>query len=133
MNFIELTEELILSVEKKSEGQAYPYLVKNLKAVGVDHYEVKVATHNRTFTNINGDTLIVAGEFPEIDPAETFQLDAVKAALKRSQEGLTDYPTFLKEIAAAGIHTYLADLAGMKIIYQGPNSEYEYEESIPEV
>lgn len=133
MNFIELTEELIISIEKKSEGQAYPYLVKNLKAVGVDNYEVKVGSHKRTFTNINGDKLIVPGEFPEIDPAETFQLDAVKIAVKRSQDGLTDYSTFLKEIAEAGIHTYVADLAGMKVIYQGPNSEYEYEETIPEV
>lgn len=133
MNFIELTEELIVSIEKKSEGQAYPYLVKNLKAVGVDNYEVTVASHDRTFTNINGNMLIVPGEFPEIEPAETFQLDAVKTAVKRSQEGLTDYATFLKEIAAAGIHTYVADLAGMKVIYQGPNSEYEYEETIPEV
>lgn len=133
MNFIELTEELIVSIEKNSEGQPYSYLVKNLKAAGIDNYVVKVGSHKRTYTNRNNDVLVIPGEFAEIEPAETFQLEDVKAAVKRSQEGLTDYPTFLKEIAAAGIHTYVADLTGMKVIYQGPNSEYEYEESIPEV
>ncbi len=133
MNFIELTEELITSIEKKAEGQPYPYLVRNLRAIGIDNYVVKVGTHKRTYTNINNEVLIIPGEFEEIEPAETFQLEAVKTAVKRTQEGLTDYPTFLKEIAAAGIHTYVADLKGMKVIYQGPNSEYEYEESIPEI
>jgi uncharacterized protein YbcV (DUF1398 family) len=133
MNFIELTEELIEAVESKSKGQPYPYLVKNLKQVGIVNYIVKVANRKRTFTNLNGTTLIIPGDSQAIEPAETFELEAVKTAVKRTQEGLTDYATFLKEIAAAGIHTYVADLDGMKVIYQGPNSEYEYEESIPEL
>jgi hypothetical protein len=74
MNFIELTEELITSVEKKSEGQPYPYLVKNLKAVGVDNYVVKIGSRKCIYTDRNSATLTIAGNFPEIEPAETFQL-----------------------------------------------------------
>lgn len=133
MNFIELNEDLIASVEMKSAGQPYPYLIKNLKAVGIDNYVVKVSNHKRTYTNQNSTTLVIPGNLPEIEPAETFELEAVKTAIKRTQEGITDYPTFLAEIANAGIHTYVADLVGMKVIYQGPNSEYEFIESIPEV
>jgi uncharacterized protein YbcV (DUF1398 family) len=133
MNFIELTEELVETVEARSKGQPYPYLVKNLKQVGIVNYIIKVANRKRTYTNLNGSTLIIPGDYPVVEPAESFDLEAVKAALKRTQEGITDYPTFLREIGAAGIHTYVADLQGMKVIYQGPNSEYEYEESIPEV
>jgi uncharacterized protein YbcV (DUF1398 family) len=133
MNFIELTEELVETVEARSEGQPYPYLVKNLKQVGIVNYVVKVANRKRTYTNLNGDTLIIPGDYPVVEPAELFDLEAVKSALKRTQNGITDYETFLREIGAAGIHTYVSDLQGMKVIYQGPNSEYEYEESIPEV
>ena len=133
MDMIELTDELILSAEQRSAGQAYPYFVKNLKAIGVVNYEIKVKNHKRTYTSVNGDKLIIPGDIPEFECAETFELESVKAAIKRNQEGVTDYPTFLKEIGAAGIHTYVADLSGMKVIYQGPNSEYEYEEIIPEV
>lgn len=133
MELIELTEELIESAEQRSAGQPYPLFVKNLKAIGVDNYEVKVKNHKRTYTSVNGDKLMIAGDLPEFECAETFELEEVKAAIKRNQDGLTDYPTFLREIGAAGIHTYVADLTGMKVIYQGPNSEYEYEETIPEV
>lgn len=132
MEMIELTEELIESAEQRSAGLPYPQFVKNLKAIGIDNYEVKVKNRKRTYTSVNGDKLIIAGDLPEFECAETFELEAVKAAIKRTQEGITDYPTFLREIGGAGIHTYVADLTGMKVIYQGPNSEYEYEEMIPE-
>ena len=133
MELIELTDELINSAEQRSIGQPYPYFVKNLKAIGVDNYEVKVKNHKRTYTSVTGDKLVITGDLPEFECAETFELDSVKAAIRRNEEGITDYPTFLREIGAAGIHTYVADLDGMMVIYQGPNSEYEYEEKIPEV
>jgi uncharacterized protein YbcV (DUF1398 family) len=133
MDMIELTDDLIKSAEQRSAGQAYPYFVKNLKAIGVDNYEIKVRNHKRTYTSVIGDKLVIPGDIPEFECAETFELESVKTAIKRNQEGVTDYPTFLREIGAAGIHTYVADLSGMKVIYQGPNSEYEYEEIIPEV
>ncbi|MCE7065508.1 DUF1398 family protein [Dyadobacter sp. CY326] len=133
MNMIELTDELIRSAEQRSAGQAYPFFIKNLKAIGVDNYEVKVKNHKRTYTSVIGDKLVIPGDIPEFECAETFELESVKAAIRRNQEGVIDYPTFLRELGAAGIHTYVADLAGMKVIYQGPNSEYEYEEIIPEV
>jgi len=133
MENITLTEDLIINAEKRAEGQPYPYLIKNLKALGIDNYVVKVSNHKRTYTATNGEKLIISGDFPEFECAETFELEQVKAALKRIQEGVTDYPTFLKEIGNAGIHYYVADITGMKMIYQGPNSEYEYEEIIPEI
>lgn len=133
MEMIELTAELIHSAEQRSAGQPYPQFVKNLKAIGVDNYVVKVKDHTRTYTSVNGGKLMIPGDLPEFECAEAFELEDVKAAIKRVQDGATDYPTFLREIGAAGIHTYVADLSGMMVIYQGPNSEYEYEEMIPEV
>lgn len=133
MELIELTEDLIKTAEQRSVGQPYPYLVKNLKMIGIDNYEVKVSNHKTTYTSVNGEKLVISGDIEEFEPAEKFDLDEVKNAIKRTQDGETDYKTFLHEIGEAGIHTYVADLTGMKIIYQGPNSEYEYEEFIPEV
>ena len=133
MENITLTEDLIVSAEKRAAGQPYPYLIKNLKNIGVDNYIVKVSNHKRTYIATNGEKLIISADMPEFECAETFELEAVKAAIKRTQDGITDYPTFLKEIGEAGIHTYVADITGMKVIYQGPNSEYEYEEVIPEI
>ena len=133
MENITLTEEMIEAAEKRAVGQPYPYLVKNLKNLGIDNYVVKVCNRKRTYTATNGEKLVIPGDLEEVDCEETFQLEKVKEAVKRTQDGVTDYTTFLREIGAAGIHTYVADLSGMKVIYQGPNSEYEYEEIIPEI
>lgn len=133
MENITLTEEQIVAAEKRAAGQPYPYLVKSLKLLRIENYVVKVKNHETTYSTTNGEQLIIPGDLPEFECAEAFELEEVKAAVKRTQEGTTDYPTFLREIGAAGIHTYVADLTGMKVIYQGPNSEYEYEEVIPEV
>ena len=133
MENITLTEDLIETAEREAAGLPYPYLIKNLKEIGIDNYFVKVSNHKRTYTATNGEKLVINGDMPEFECAETFELESVKAALKRMQAGITDYPTFLKELGGAGIHTYVADISGMKVIYQGPNSEYEYEEIIPEV
>jgi uncharacterized protein YbcV (DUF1398 family) len=133
MENITLSEELIESAKKRADGQSYAHLIKNLKAIGIDNYFVKVSNHKRTYTSISGEKLIIAPDMPEFEPAETFELESVKAAIRKIQEGSIDYHAFLHEIGDAGIHTYVADITGMKVIYQGPNSEYEYEEIIPEV
>lgn len=133
MENITLSEELIESAKNKAAGQPYPYLIKHLKAIGIDNYFVKVSNHKRTYTSTTGEKLILSPDMEEVEPTETFELDAVKAAIKKINEGSIDYDTFLRDIGNAGIHTFVADITGMKMIYQGPNSEYEYEESIPEV
>ena len=133
MENITLNEELITTAKNRAKGQSYPHLIKSLKAIGIDNYFVKVSNHKRTYTATNGEKLILPPDMPEFEPAETFELEAVKDAIKEIQEKTIDYHTFLKKIGDAGIHTYVADITGMKVIYQGPNSEYEYEEIIPEV
>ncbi|PWJ54534.1 uncharacterized protein YbcV (DUF1398 family) [Dyadobacter jejuensis] len=132
MEFIELTESLIESAEIKAKGLPFPEFVKELKALGIDNYEVRVDSGDTTYTSKNGDKLVVPGRTAVFEPTETFKVEAVRQAIQRNQQGLTSYSDFLQEIGQAGIHTYLADLVSMRVIYQGPNSEYEYEEMISE-
>ncbi len=131
MRFIELTEDQIKQVEKDSAGQPYPVLVQNLKAIGIENYIVTVGNGKASYTSTTGDKLFTIRESESFEPSDDFDLTAVKTAIQRTQNGNTDYDTFLKELGAAGIHTYVADFLSMKVIYQGINSEYEYEELIP--
>tara|TARA_R110002124_G_scaffold191438_4_gene358832 strand:+ start:610 stop:1011 length:402 start_codon:yes stop_codon:yes gene_type:complete len=133
MKFIELTEEQIKQVEKDSVGEPYPVLAKNLHSIGIDNYVVNVGTGETNYTSTTGETLILERTTEAFEPSDHFDLTAVKNAIKRTQNGESDYSTFLHEIGAAGVHTYVSDLKGMKLIYQGINSEYEYEELIPKI
>jgi len=126
-----LTEQTFQQAEKQP-AKSYPELVRNLKAAGVTDYTIDVNGHYRV---VNGDgdvRLTFKGNLPNAC-ADAFSLNDVVAAVKRTQQGLSDYPTFLKEIAAAGVHTYVADLTGMRVIYQGKNKEQNYTERIPSV
>ncbi|NEU08044.1 DUF1398 domain-containing protein [Flavihumibacter sp. R14] len=129
---MQLTEQLIHDIEQQALGLSYPRYVQKLKEIGITNYEVRVKNHNRKFTSYKGQELLLTGDLPEVICADEYNRAAVKAAVRRTQEGLTDYPEFLKELAAAGIHNYLADLDSMKILYMGKNAGDLYTEAIPE-
>jgi uncharacterized protein YbcV (DUF1398 family) len=128
---MQLSEELIQQVDHQAKGLSYPQYVQKLKEIGVANFEVRVKNHNRKFTSQNGEDVLLTGDLPLVDCADNFNLEAVKEAVRRTQNGLTDYPSFLREIAAAGVHNYLADLGAMKILYLGANASDLYTEVIP--
>lgn len=130
---MKLNTELIHQIEQEAKGRPYPVYVQKLKEAGVSNYEVRVRNHNRKFTSANGDELLITGDIPEVECAEEFNPEAIKTAIRRTQEGLTDYPAFLREIAAAGVHNYLTDLGAMKILYMGAKPANLYTEVIPGV
>jgi uncharacterized protein YbcV (DUF1398 family) len=133
MQFYEITQEQLESAERNATNQGYAYLVKNLKSIGVDHYIVKVSSNTCTYVGQFGEEIVLTHPLPEREPTETFDLEGIKTAIRLSEEGTIDYPTFLDQIAQAGIHSYVANLNQMEVIYQGPNSEYEYVQTIQEV
>lgn len=130
MEFVELTESLIDNLEAESKGLSFPERTQVFKRAYIDNYIVRVGTGDTTYISKNGDKLVVPGKTEAFEADDAFQLETVREAIQRYRHGNTDYNAFLKEIGAAGIHTYVADLRRMKVIYQGPNSEYEYEELI---
>lgn len=125
-----LTQQDISTIEKQSEGKPYPVYVKNLKDIGVILYVLTVSNHDRKFFT-EEDELLLKGSSPVIKCADSFQIDEVRNAVKRTQQGETDYPQFLKEIANAGVHTYIADFNAMQVIYKGKDEDGEYAEPIP--
>lgn len=128
-----LSQTIIRDVEARSTGKPYPVYVKNMKGVGISRYKVFVCNHDRTFYKADGEQLEIPGHAVTLTCAERFDLAKTKEAIRRTQQGLTDYSAFLKEIAEAGVHTYVADLEKMEIIYNGMHAGEKYTEKIPEV
>jgi uncharacterized protein YbcV (DUF1398 family) len=61
-----------------------------------------------------------------------FDKEAVIAALRTDQAGLSTFPEFLAASWRAGVVRYDVDLVGRKVAYYGCNGE-EYVESYPAV
>ena len=110
----------------------YPYLFNALKALGVERYEVDVATCETRFV---GSGITVRKGAPEgwtpLAVARDYSLDGVKAALRRSQAGEITYPEFLGEIAAAGVGFYRVDMRPRTVTYHGPKP-YKLVEPVPD-
>lgn len=118
--------------EQRAAGKPYAVYVNNLREIGVERYWVNVAsTDRRIFAAANDPVLEIPGNGKKLSCAERFDEAALKMALRRTQTGQSDYPTFMAEIAAAGVHDYTADLLQRTVTYVGKNPSDKYAETVP--
>jgi|SRR5262245_26118506 len=122
-----------IPVKAKRDQWPYPKIFEALKEAGVESYETKVSTHEITYYG-GSDTWTepVPPGFQPLAVSPTFDQDGVQAALRRTQKKETDYPQFLKEIAAAGVASYRVDMAARTVTYRGRGGE-SYAEEVPPV
>lgn len=127
--------EKIKALQQKAvEKQwSYPYLFNSLKSIGIERYEVNVLT---------GETKYVGGKMNVMQPSPegstpralgpSFDAEAVKAAVRRSQAREITYPQFLDEIAAAGVPFYRVDMRPRTVTYHGADKTRKHVEAVPD-
>ena len=127
-----MTEQMLSALieRARSETSSYPQYAAQLAREGIEGYHVDVATHaidwraaGVRFREVG--PVVIAGDAPV-----AFVEAAVVRALRRNQQGETDYAGFLREIWAAGVCAYDVDLRGGCITYRGASGE-QYVEAIP--
>ena len=115
----------------KREQWPYPIVFNMLLEAGVTHYETNVGQFEIVYSGEGGELTDYGPNNFSVVPATRFDPEATKRAIQRSQRGETQYPEFLREIAAAGIHTYRVDMAARTVTYRGAQGE-TYVESVPQ-
>ena len=113
------------------KATSYPDLVKHLIQIGIESYTVDVSSSTVLYRLAEGQTVLhpsnIEARIIELnfDEAKTIQ------AIRNNQQGKTDYPGFMKEIAISGVRFYEATLIGPKkrVTYIGIGGFYE--EAIP--
>jgi hypothetical protein len=110
---------------------SYPDLVKKLIAIGVEGYTVEVSTGIIFYRFIEGETHIHLSNNHPATIATHFSEELTIKAVRDNQQGKTDYPGFMSDIAQAGVRFYEATFTGdnKRVTYIG-NGGY-YEEKIP--
>ena len=127
-----LSNQIFALAEQRSFGQPYPVYVSNLREIGVESYTVSVSNHDRRiFSGTHQPALEIPGTDIVVECARYFDEVALKAALHRTQSGQSNYPKFLSEIAAAGVHFYIANVNERTVTYFGQGPGDHYEEAIP--
>ncbi len=114
----ELKEKQLL--EARAASKNYAELVRNLIVIGVRGYLFETASQ-KVIYRYSDDSFYLAGDSEKrnLTIAKTFNRSAVKEAIVRNQQGLTDFPAFLSQIAAAGVKCYDADFDAMVVSYYG--------------
>jgi uncharacterized protein YbcV (DUF1398 family) len=107
--------------------RSYPELVANMRRIGMHSYTVDVASQAMVYRSLDGDLLQRAGRPGATPVTAAFSAEGVKTAIRRSQQGETDYETFMQEIHAAGVRRYEAVIAGPRprVIYFGADGFLE--------
>jgi uncharacterized protein YbcV (DUF1398 family) len=109
----------------------YPQLFEALKKAGVSSYETNVAIHSIHYYGVDGDFI---QEIPSevLSISKEFNQEALIKAIRRSQAKETDYQTFLKEIAQAGVPHYKVNMQERTVSYFGCDPTRKYVEKVPE-
>lgn len=108
----------------------YPQLFNALKTAGVSSYHTDVTSHRIEYFG-EGTSIVHDGPAGFKADVGNFNQEGVIAAIRRAQRRETDYPTFLKELAAAGISHYKVDMAARTVSYFGKDSKNQYVEKVP--
>ncbi|MVM28731.1 DUF1398 domain-containing protein [Spirosoma sp. HMF4905] len=122
-------EELVKQAYATAKN--YPDLAQKLVDAGVQSYTVEVSSSSILYRLAEGETLLHATVMEPRPITTTFDEAGTIQAIRDNQQGKTDYPQFMSEIAQAGVRFYDAILTGLnkRVIYVGIGGHYD--EKIP--
>ncbi|MFL5730031.1 MAG: DUF1398 family protein [Cytophagaceae bacterium] len=110
----------------------YPDLARRLSLIGVESYTVDAASSTILYRFAIGKNIIHEGNSTPRIINQNFDQQKTIKAIRNNQQGQTDYPGFMNEIAEAGVRFYEATLTGenRRVTYIGIGGFYE--EAIPQ-
>ena len=124
-------EQIKAAHSKVISGADFPAYIKEIKQLGVTHYETFVVDgHTDYFGDKNYKTSSIA-RYNVLDIAETSQFETFKAGLKAHQQGKTDYLTFCRDCAKSGIEKWTVRMDKMTCTYFDKAGNEILVESVP--
>ena len=110
-------EQIKAAHSKVKSGADFPAYIKEIKALGVTHYEAYVSDGHINYHGANNHTAKVPEKYAPLAIADTAQVETFKAELLAHQQGKTDYLTFIAMCAETGIEKWEICLDKMTCTY----------------
>lgn len=110
-------EEIQLAEQKVKTGADFPQFIAALKAMGVERNDVYVINGMAIYFGKDDHTAESAPAYETLLIAEKSSTEDLKEALRIHQHGETDYMTFCKQAAEAGVEKWVTDLNEMTVTY----------------
>lgn len=124
-------EQIKAAHSKVKSGADFPAYVQELKALGITSYEHFVSNGYVRYFGSNGFTRSGEAKWEPVDIAKTGALNQLNYALQLHQGGQTDYPTFCKQAAEAGVEKWKLDMQKMTCSYYDKSGNSMLVEDVP--
>ena len=124
-------DQIHKAFSKVKSGADFPQFVQDLKEIGVTHYDNFVSDGRTKYYGSDDFTLDGNSKYPEMKVNEISSSDSLKHALSIHQQGQTDYPTFCKQAADAGVEKWITHMMEMTVTYLDKKGQKLIIESIP--
>lgn len=125
-------EQIKAAHSKVKSGADFPAYIKEIKSLGVTHYEAWVADGHIDYHGANDYTAKVPAKYEPLVIAGTSKLKEFKAELVAHQQGKTDFLTFIKMCATTGIEKWVIRMDQMTCTYYDKSGNEILMEEIPQ-
>jgi len=124
-------EQIKTAHSKVKSGADFPSYIKEIKTLGVTHYEAYVTDGHIDYHGANDYTAKVPAKYEPLVIANTSKGEEFKAELIAHQQGKTDFLTFIKMCATFGIEKWAICMDKMTCTYYDKAGKEILVENIP--
>ncbi|MEZ4909957.1 MAG: DUF1398 family protein [Saprospiraceae bacterium] len=125
-------EQLKTAHSKVKSGADFPSYIKEIKGLGVTHYEAFVHDGHINYFDDNDYVATVPAKYPSRRIADVVDSDVFISQLKAHQQGKTDYMTFIAMCAETGIEKWEIKMDKMTCTYFDKAGNEVLVEEIPQ-
>lgn len=125
-------EQVKAAHSKVKSGADFPSYIKEIKSLGVTHYEAYVTDGHIAYHGANDFTAKAPAKYAPLAIADTAKREEFKAELIAHQQGKTDFLTFIKMCATLGIEKWDICMDKMTCTYYDKAGNEILVEKIPQ-
>jgi len=125
-------EQIKAAHSKVKSGADFPAYIREIKMLGVTHYEAYVTDGHIDYHGGSDYTAKIPAKYDPLVIADHSKSEGFKAELVAHQQGKTDFLTFIKMCAAFGIEKWAIRMDQMTCIYYDKAGNEILVEQIPQ-
>jgi uncharacterized protein YbcV (DUF1398 family) len=110
-------EQIREAFEKVKSGADFPQFVHDLKAIGVIQYDNFVSDGRAIYYGIKDFAVEGKPKYQRMEIKDIGSAEKLKHAISIHQQGQTDYLTFCKQAAEAGVEKWTTHMIEMTVTY----------------
>lgn len=125
-------EQIKAAHSKVKSGADFPAYIKEIKSMGITHYEAYVTDGHTDYHGGINHTVTVPSKYEPMTIADIPQIEKFIEELRAHQQGKTDYLTFIKMCAETGILKWKICMYKMTCTYYDKAGNEILMEEIPQ-